>query len=88
MQGYTKREWNLWTVISQDDMRHNPITDSTQTDTPCRPGDLWPHEPISGMSPKDRLAKAISIPDSFLTVSQAGLALGKTLINCFFLSRR
>ena len=51
-------------------------TSSNQTDTPCHPGDLWPHDPISGMSPKDRLAKVISIPDSFLTVSQAGLALG------------
>ena len=56
---------NAWTVISQEGMRHNPITDSTQTDTPCHPGDLRPHDPISGMSPKDRLAKAISIPDSF-----------------------
>ena len=51
---------------------------NNQTDTRCHPGDLWPHDPISGMSPKDRLAKMISIPDSCLSVSQAGLALGKS----------
>ena len=67
--------------MSQEGMEHNPITGSTQTETPCHPGDLWPHDPTIGMSPKDRLAKAISIPDSFLTVLQAGLALGKSPIS-------
>ena len=58
--------------------RDTTLEQNTQTDTPCHPGDLWPHDPISGMSPKDRLAKVISIPNSFLSVSQAGLALGKS----------
>ena len=68
-----QREWNAWTIISQESMRHNPITDSTQTDTPCHPGELWSHDPTLGMSPKNRLVKVLSISDSFLTVSQAVL---------------
>ena len=54
----------------------------------CHPGDLWPHDPISGMSPKDRLAKVTSIPDILLTVSQAGFALGISPISWVFLSRQ
>ena len=57
-------------------------TPKTQTDTPYHPRDLRPHDP------KNRLAKMISIPDSFLTVSQAGLALGVSPISWIFLSQQ
>ena len=51
--------------MSQKGMRHNPITEySDRYPLPSR--DLWPHDPINGMSPKDSLAKVISIPHSFL----------------------
>ena len=53
---------------------HRPNADSY----PLSLRGLGPHLPISGsasdpsMIPKDKLAKVISIPVSFLTVSQAG----------------
>ena len=76
--------WNAWTVVSQKAW-DTTLYRSTQTDTPCHPLDLWPHDPISGMSPKDRLATVISIPDILLTVSQAELALGISPISWFIL---
>ena len=49
------------------------------TVTPCRLGDLWPDDPISGMIPKDRLAKVISNPN---IVSFPGwVALGRLPIS-------
>ena len=70
-------KWMEWMLCFKETW-NTTLSESTQTDTPCHPGDLWPHDPISGMSPKDRLAKMISIPDSYLSVSRAGLALGKS----------
>ena len=49
------------------------------TVSPCQHGDLWPDDPISGMIPKDRLAKVISNPDK---VSFPGwVALGRLPIS-------